>query len=462
MPSKSEVTYCGVKLNTDKEQKLASWINKNMPLNTLRDRVICRNRPGRSNALGYPLNPAPLPDIKIGSYFYPNGMTRWSEAWFLCTKTKLYEILSKLDSDKAGQFIMQHATNERVSETLRLLPPIALTELDSQAEEGYILPLVDERWHLQGRGTGDDSSYTWTGLFESLQTALGVTISAGTVDGAYMRPDPRSQLWNANLQENAAMLLDVIAFNLNHVVLRVGKNSYATVTPSSATSRHQSNLNNSQIKNATKRAGSSDRWGDYIDHIAPSKVKMSFVRYCESATENPQSFQIPFPSNLGYSYTLEYSTGRGISSNEKVVHNTCRGYWDTCPSASTPTNETELQNLVDKFGADWFTKHFGSYRGATTVYNGIMPWQPDGCVDVIEWHMSADDCYTRLHPAPLNLDAEDCCHFDPVGDESSSSDSESQSDESCATLNDIRVNITAGCVVQKRQNCGEWVDVDVV
>lgn len=459
----SKITYCGIDLTLDNElHQVSKWIEKNIPLNQIRERVICRNRPGRSVALGYPLSQAPLPDVKLGSIYYPNNMTRWAEGWFLVPRSRLTEIRSALDANYAGQFVMQNATHLDYTDTLRMLPPRPLTDISSYEEELYILPLVDERWHMQGMGSGDSGNGTWTGMYSALASQLGITLSQGAIDSAYKRPDPRSQLYNLALQENACLLMDVIAYNLGHTIIRTGKDTYIAATQSTCTTRHQSNISAISYRSGERRAGTSDYLGEYVDHVCPAKVKVNFVRYCEQAAEEPQPLQIPYPSNIGMGYTLEYSTGRGITGTVKTFHDTARAYWDVCPSASTPTNETELQALTDKIGADWVSRHFGSYRGATSVYNGIMPVEPDGVVDVIEWHLSRDDCYTRFHPAPINLDVEELCHYDPEGDDSSSSSDSNSSDDDCAYLTDVRVNTTT-CKIEKEYGCsGNWEQVEEV
>lgn len=466
-----KVSYCGIDLTFDSRAgSAAKWIEKNLSQDILRSTLVARTRPGRSNALGFYLSPALPPKIKIGSLFYPVGMTRWAEYWGLVNKEQLSNIVSRLDSNYAGTFVMQTDDYNKIQTTLRMLPPKPLTQFDdSRVDELYILCLVDERFHYQGAGSGDASGSTWAGLMGDIATNMGISLSVNAVDSAYLKPDPNSQLYNARLNENGAMCLDVCAYNVGHVIYRSMLGAFYSTPVATATSNHTSNLNKTAVKQATKRAGARDNLtglGDFKNYILPAKVKVCFTRQCDKKVEDKQLEQIPFPSNLGKGYTLEYSTGYGASGTAKVFHDTCRAYWTECPSASTPTNESTLQSLTNKIGADWVERVAGSYRQASTVYNDIIPFDPDGCVDCFEWHLSLQDCYTRLHPAALNLDTEEFCHFDQTSDDSIDSyDSQDSSDDgNCEYVSGIRLNSTASpCRLEAKFGCkGDYFPIDVV
>lgn len=184
------LSYAGVGLPVP-PRKLARWAARVLPADL--DRI--GPQPFPATRLGG-FGPRQARRPRVGSLYWPTGASRWAVGHFLASETQLKAIRAALDlEDKPGNALPVSAElvmdtgRGAVRATMHLLTPLPLAR--HGGENGlYLLTLVDERWLWWGRVCGATVKVrpgveTWDDLIKQAQDALGVTVeSTAPVDDA--------------------------------------------------------------------------------------------------------------------------------------------------------------------------------------------------------------------------------------------------------------------------------------
>ncbi len=212
---------------------LVDELNRMIPFQYLQDIGPVPNFLGRNlSATAYKrqTSPYPGPTVRIGDWYYPNGAARWSVFRGLATSSQVEAMIDATDGGRyQGTFIMKvapiapgnlAATDFTLQTLMYLLPPRPLAEHGGKFDGLYLVTLVDERYHWQYSPVSlhVNRQSTWDSLLQQIQVALNTTVSYTPIPDAYLAPDPDSHVW-ANM-ENAAVLLDAIAYNIGRRVVR--------------------------------------------------------------------------------------------------------------------------------------------------------------------------------------------------------------------------------------------------
>lgn len=421
MPS---LTYAGQPLLLpDPDGQLARWLARVLPQGDARkwtwpsvpfgDPTALPRWRGEVEQLGLRLgmpriNWPPPPRPRLNSLWWPTGATRWACGWFLADQTTLDTIEVNLDADGAADLVITESDEKTISARMWMLPPQPLTEsfLQTGLEQLYILTLVDRRylWQFVYGQLADDSEtgdLTWGGIFDSLETPLGVEIvrrypntdqdeeqgGEPEIEEAYATPD-RVEWRRDGL--NLAVALDAAAWCVGKRVVYGWDDRIYLV---SAARSGQIELANVQAwpegrsaeiglqvtldeKAAQQMAGGEAPYG----RVAPAEVAVWFpCKYAEA--QDPTLWEDHYEKRFS-AETLEYAGYTAIG--------TVRILWDTAaadfagdPVPSTPANADALTALAEQIARDYYEHLDPQYD---RNYAGLKLWFPSGKTDYVWWH----------------------------------------------------------------------------
>jgi len=414
----------------------------------LRDQVTFPFRPGgRLRTIAFPRYPD-LPELSLNSFFYPTGASRWAIGRFLATKTAVASMetvaLPSGANPVASAFVMQaddlvHKSTDALSAggittNLFMLPsrPLGITASKGALDGFLLVTLVDARyyWQFAPAGIIDSASLTsWTALIASLATALGVTISVPLIAAAYGSPEPDSDLWSNN--ENAALLLDAVLWNVGLTLVRTFDGTFSAVRTATGDATITAN------RPAAPRCRVFG--GNILD---PSEAGTASPARMNAVL--PQSFKVTFPSwqtNVGYidpvrsgyftkdSYgqvwtetVLLSALGAPYSSytgfvGSKEFHTTAKALFSNSVGSGTPTNAVAITALAQQLAKDYCDAQL---EGLDETYAGIRNWAPDPTNDVT-WHFGGEcaadtvsgrigEVFTRIQRKPWNWEVREFQH----------------------------------------------------
>jgi len=221
--SKPELSLGGYALLHDQDYLAQDFIDRYHPLESLISETETSlhqssSRTGdRDNSyVGVPVPNYPdQPDLRINQLYWPTGAGRWAKGYFLCTQ-EVRDSLVAASGFPRFQFTASIGAFW-FSTHLYLLPPRPISCVDGSSNNLWLLPLVDERYYWQFRNFGDTAISSWTSLFASLATQLGVTITVDTIDQDYLEPD---HIVLNRKYDNAAVILDAVASSVNQRIVR--------------------------------------------------------------------------------------------------------------------------------------------------------------------------------------------------------------------------------------------------
>lgn len=239
---------------------LVAELDRLMPFRYLNDFGLPPDYPGRGLvgvARCLPYGPLPNPQIRIGDWYYPWGACRWSVFRGLATSTQVKYMLAATGGYRPATFSMKcepigaqgfvgAQVDQAVStifpttpspyhleSSMYLLPPRSLADYGNNFDGLYLVTLVDERYYWQHvtaqlHVTKDS---TWNDLIQLLASRLGFVIGEVSIPEflGYREPEPDSPLWAA--EQNAAVLLDAVAFNVGDRIIRQFDGSIKFVHP---------------------------------------------------------------------------------------------------------------------------------------------------------------------------------------------------------------------------------------
>lgn len=364
------------------------------------------------------------PRPRLGTFFYPSGATRWAEFHGLATTTQkdlmVAAVLSASAQPVPGSFVVRADADAGdalaqggISTQLYLLPPRPLTVVDGGLDGLWLITLVDERWYWQYRSAGivhPSAGTTWAALFAQLASALTITLDVGTIDSVYGVPSEDSPLWSNH--ENAAGLLDAVAWNVGKLVVRNLDGSYTLQTPASARVVLAGQRGALLLGGGDPLAADAGPVSRPAQAILPARVTVSFPRFVvnQSWVDTRDSRDRVVPSH-GDVYVKEvtladagYAQYQGHAGS-KVLHDSARAYYNDAGDL-TPINQSELDNLAVRLARDCYDAQLA---GVDETYPGIRAWTPEGLSDIL-WVYRGDACYTRVQRKPWNFGVSEYQH----------------------------------------------------
>ncbi len=409
--------------------------------------IISEENPTTANLQDLPWSEAhqPRPDlIGFNKFYYPTNATRYGVFVGLMTSAMVRDVVTATQGGRAlATFKMvgaprsnlnagQVSANYTISTQMAMLPPRLLGE-DGTAgikRDGlYAVVLVDTRYDWQQKHVTlkPDGTTTWEDLLAEVATALGEDIEfLSTPEDVYGVPEPDSQLWASS--ENAAILLDAIAYNTGRTVVRTldGVINLMTHEESDTTVA----LNRPLIEVLERYAGgdmfqrfernNANDLNTTKNSIAPKEIIVNFPTYVDQNAPIPHYvndrnrgqqqtsrftrspggvFQVTVPIQSGPVYSS------GISgAGSHFITTTAKALLDS-ESDATPSNSSGLTALALQLANDYWEER--TITGLDEVYPGIFAWSPEGLHDIV-WTYSAfsRQVTTRVFRSPWTYSKE--------------------------------------------------------
>ena len=413
------------RLSIYKQQSLPDLfdeINRLLPQDVLNDFCLPQFREGNKlDALAYPWlrGPKPDPQLKVGDWYYPTGAGRFGVFRGVATSAMTKAMLAATNGSTSATFTMQavpqgaiNSGTYLVETNMFMLPPRPLGELNVGAgfDGLYLITRVDERYWFQYSPVSlqPTQNATWTSLINQCATALGISVTIPTIPTAYgTRPASDSQIWVD--QENAAFLLDALAYSLGMVVVRNLDGSYTLQTASSAITQVNSNRGTStqvvrQAGGEFFASGTLLPVGDLHasrNAAVPENLQVSFSKYVTGSGPCPHyinpRYNEPqvtswFEQSHGDSYNISVAASSvgslvsgivGTTGYTHTIHTTAKALYPTEAAAftGTPDNAADLNNLATQIAQDYYFYQVGA--GQDEVYPGTLLWAPEGFHDII-------------------------------------------------------------------------------
>lgn len=203
-----------------------------------------RSRPGfRQEHLGY-RGAWPTQPNRIGVLNWPAGASRFAYGHFLAHHDMVNAIRAEISSDYSGyaaNFVMSDGVRSMTT-PLYCLPPRPLNRVSrANTSALYLLTLVDDRyrwWYAPGNITVTAGTTTWEELFAAISTALGVSITVGSILSDYLYPD---ELLTSRYRA-LPILLDAVAFSVGQRIVRKLDGGVYSMTPDTSLVTHNNNL----------------------------------------------------------------------------------------------------------------------------------------------------------------------------------------------------------------------------
>lgn len=430
------------------EIDLIDEVNRLIHLGYIEDFGLPPNFPGRNlGALAFhsQTGPKPNPHCKVNDFYYSNSATRWGVFTGLATTTQVKAMLQTVQGvgqsqvnpyapapATPGLFVMQTAplvppqgaqpVGYRVATQMYLLPPRPLAEHGGQFDGLYLVRLVDDRYWWQFLpgfllGLGD---YKWDDLINELIIQMGISLTFAPTPQIYGTPEYDSQLW-ANA-ENAAVLLDAVAYNTGRVVVRNYDGTYQLMTYGDGVTQAFNNRNAVGQLIRTAGGGLFDIRGIALgaggpqpsvplaaNLVAPIGVNVTFPKYVigddpvphflNARYANPrqscwyeESYGDVATVNVPITSGGIYASGLGgTGAFTHTIHDTAKALYNTEKDAAgnplqTTQNLSGLIGLSVQLAVDYYTAQVGF--ALDEVYPGTINLYPESIHDIV-WTYSA-------------------------------------------------------------------------
>lgn len=173
--------------------------------------------------------------IKLNAFFNPWGASRWGYALVLADGTMLDAIQKQNKSGNSLLFKIDDDLGKTISTQMYQLPAVPLAKIWTQSPvlPLWLVPLVDERYRLWERAAAisvTEGGGTWTDLYNSIATALGITLAVDPIPAAYLTPSAAF----GRPYQSLPMLLDWVASSVGQRVVRKLSGAYYAMNPSTA------------------------------------------------------------------------------------------------------------------------------------------------------------------------------------------------------------------------------------
>ncbi len=374
-------------------------IERYMPLDRLQAGVAEPSPTPELYDLGFP-KPPPMADRpRIGTWFYPYGMSRWSVYRGLMAASAVAAVGDQYQTNGPHNpltFTMA-ANGVSLSSPMFPLPPQPLATGDYALDGLFLVTLVDERYFkrhqyfTQGLG---DITLSWATGVEVLRSHLGITLeSLGSVDSAYGTPEPDSALFGSC--SSAAVLFDVLAANIGRHVVRKMDGTYklqphATARTTAEASRvvargcwGGNSLVSSDLSTEDKFRSVRvptfhilfPKWNPLVGFEAPSETKQQapdLARYYRTFACVPSTFDLGEP----YASMVAGAGKVTIFDEAKAVYDP---QWHG-QAMTASSNESALEDLCDRLMADYCDRVL---LDIDESYPQLVAWSPDGLTDLL-------------------------------------------------------------------------------
>lgn len=329
--------------------------------------------------------------VRLGRLWWPRGASRWSSIHLLVDDAQLLAIrggdpnqglgpplpfaLSWEDAAAGSQTVAGITTN------LLALPPLPLAEFGG-ANGYYLLTLVDERflWWQRTAAVIQVASYTtWTSLYQAVANALGIVLETSDIPPEYLKP---SGVFS-EAYEYLPPFLDAIAYAVGQRIVRdLDGTVFALSFPDSL----------------------GIIAADLLQDAARSLIAGGPVSQADSLGVVASEVAVIFG---GGTSPLVVPTG-GTALATKALQ----------AAAYAGVTEDNADDLAARMAIDYAAQFLG---GGTWKFAGVVPWEPDGINDAVEWAYSllggalgGGEVSTRIYPPPWNDLSEGAAVFPPV------------------------------------------------
>lgn len=334
--------------------------------------------------------------IELGTLFWPVGASRWASFHGVVNGPGLEAIRAQLRTgNRPLPFVMADGSTLNVTTNLWMLPPRPLARTSESDESGnlWLVTFVDERFWWWTLSADIPTPTTWTGLFSTLGTAIGHTITVDTIAAAYL--DPSEDL--RGLSQPIPVLLDMAAASVGQRVVRFLDGTVKTQGPVTAKTADDT------IRTFVQYGGGKFKQTANIDPYlgVPGRFSVVFPKSNLGVTYRDriwESTQTPL-SALGI---VGFNSSLANTTFVKSVRSTALAWFD----GSTVTNAAQLNALANQTASDWYRWHVPTYD---MTVKGAYPWTPSGFYD-LRWRHQDRQILTRLSPLPLNDNVDNLIH----------------------------------------------------
>lgn len=447
-----EASYAGVGLSVPTPEFWAR-IDFMLSFCDVRDVQAPARWPGKNRTDLAWENPPTYPRPRIGQLFWPCGASRWAIGHFLASGSQVKQIKTQVvdGSSYIGKDLIlrcdgsdaSNATTNSITAKMYLLPPRPLggfnTPLDQTDAEkdSYLLTLVDIRYFWQWvpvdvDGGTEDTPQTWLDLYGLLATALGVTLTAGSIDSKYGVVEPDSSIF-AN-KENTALILDAALANTGRVLAANYDGTFTiqkVIDARTAVKTTRDTWKDERQSGGpvlTLDSATPDFWRKAV---LPSTVVVTFPQWLDGVgyyKPSPQyrgwildGYNGIYTSTVDMTALTDYSQYIGTSLTwKKTFHDTAKAIYPDATAVTDeddPNNKTDLDDLAKQLAKDYADALIARLDES---YPGMVPWTPDGLNDVLFVHQ-LEDSWTRVQGRPWNTGVEEMQHgFGPLPNSESS------------------------------------------
>lgn len=394
-------------------------------------------------ALARPWPYAVMPP-KVGEFFYPTGASRWGCFRGLATAEQVKAMYTATAGGTPATFTMRGCPVGQLSATftvqtnMRMLAATQLGEHGNRYPGLYLVTLVDDRYYWQDSDitlAPISATDTWATLIARAATALTITLTYSTIQAAYGRPEPDSQLWTT--AESAATVLDALAANIGRVLIRTLNGTYTLQTPAEAAAIATTNRN--AVLNAVGRLAGGDPFdsaspfggdlGEGRNPSVPSVVRVNYPLYVTGNDPVPHFLNPRYDSerptawyseSFGSVFAVDIPVASGGASVSGVAGVGTVSVRDTAKALVSgeaqaqilPYNASGLTALAGQVAQDFYAAR--TLAPFDERYPGTYVWTPEGLHDIVwTYAAKAGGSSTRALPPPWNQSVREFQHGTP-------------------------------------------------
>lgn len=364
--------------------------------------------PGR-NRLGWTV-PGYLPSrppVRAGVLHWPRDASRFAVGYFLASDNQLSQIRSLLATQGytrqplvMSQEDQTRQTVQSITASLWMLPPRPLFQITGH-NGLYLLTLVDDRyfWAARDANFDVDMPESWSELMNAIATSLNVTLTADAITGAYLSA-PKDLISH---YESPSMLLDAVAYNTGLRIVANLDGSIVAQDPVTAAASLRAQLNHPVMGGgafAFQQAAPFD-----LSALLPASVTVTFspVRYT-TPTCDPYVVVVTLAS-----LALPELAGIAGHSGSKTFHDSALPAYS---DGGALLNGAELTALATQIATDWYRFQLAD---RDVKFAGIVPWQPEGLSDCVEWTYRKNEVSTRVQRPAWDDRTEELLHAGTYG-----------------------------------------------
>lgn len=172
--------------------------------------------------------------MRINCFYNPWGASRFGYSFVIADGGMIDEILAHNEDGGSLPFVISDGLGQSITTDLFMLPPVPLSKLMSDPSlPTFLVPLVDERhrwWERAASITVTEGTTTWTQLYDSIASGLGITLNIGTISADYLKPS----VGLSKPYQPLPLLLDWTASSVGQRIVRTLDGSFYTRNPSTA------------------------------------------------------------------------------------------------------------------------------------------------------------------------------------------------------------------------------------